>query len=409
MQARRLTRGLSGTKLRWLAVLFVIPACGQIALSPGVLPATPPTVRYNDQFLSTGNSTFGDSGETAWGSDGTVYTTFGDTTGFNTGCSNNLTIGKFTDVAPHLTGANINCMTAFGGKSSGSGYCASVGSWKPGGILQISDGLTAAGLYMWIECVQTSTPFAYSKPSLLYSADNGVTWCAPGHTGGACSTAGDVPSAPLFAGNLAIVRFVQYEKGASGTLVVDDNNTYIYAIGMSSSSGVPYNEILMRATRGSNLQTAASWQFFTGTLGSSISTPGSWASSTSGATVLMSGDDGTIRWIPGYGYLKTDVFDAMADLEFYTAPTLTGPWTGVFFETVINPPIYGFPALDLSSLSVVGRTATGYVGFEGSASLQTGNPITNQYSQFWRQLTISAPTPVALSGTVSISGAASVQ
>ena len=348
------------------------------------MPAVAPTYRFND----AGQSTFGDSGQTAWAADGTVYQTFGDGTGFNAGCpGSNLLVGKFTGSAPFLTGTNLNCMSSFGTQSQvNSGGWTDGKDWKPGGMQYVADGMTATGLYLWVERDLAVSPFTYSNPFLMYSPDGGATWCAPGDS--TCLASGDAPApgGSMFP-DLAIVRFVQFEKGATGAIAFDGNASYLYCIAMRGA--LPYSELLMRVARGSNLQSATSWQFYNGPIGGDITASANWSTSDSGATVLLTGNDGQVTYIPGFGYLKTDTYSAANDLEFYSAPTLTGPWTGVFYEGPVNPPLYGFPGIDLSSLSVTGRTATANVSFQGSYLDQTNNPATNQYSQFWRKMTLT--------------------
>lgn len=391
-----------------LALTCALLGAQTIIMSNGTPPLTGGlSIRYNDQYNGSngqpnnGRSTYGDSGETAWGADGTIYTTFGDGYGFqtsNVGCiGSSIIIGKFTGSAPYLNGSNANCLTNFGTiAETGIGVCSG-GSHKPGGVQNINDGQTigagSAAVYMWDSCAETSSPFQYTTSTLLYSPNGGVTWCAPGHTGGQCSANGDVPASAQFTGSKeAIIRFVQYEQGAAGSITFDGNNSYIYGVSFYDAS--PYYLYLMRAARGSNLQLAETWQFYTGAIGGSIATSGSWSSSDASATALITGcNDGHVRYIPGLGYLKTDTYDAAGDMVYYTAPTLTGPWAMAYYETGINPPLYGFPALDLASISQASTSPislTGWMGYQGSYLGITGNPATNQYSQFWRQIKITA-------------------
>ena len=403
--------------MRWLIALLGVPLCAQIALSPGALPPSPPSYRYNDQYPVNARSTFGDTGSTTWAANANVYVTFGDGYGFgvsNAGCNNgnggaNLIVGQFSGAAPYLNGVNVNCMASFGQQTqTNTGGWTDGNDWKPQGIMAISDGATAPGLYMWVGRINAGSPFASGDPTLMYSPDYGATWCAPGHTGSACNTNGDAPAANTaeFTGSgEAVIVFVEYEQGASGRIEHDGNRQFIYAIAHSNAG----NDILMRAARGSNLQSAASWQFYTGGIGGAILRAANWSASDSSATVILgAGYMAQVVWIPGYGYLKPDY--AGSGLTFYTAQTLTGPWGLAFAEPIVSTGLYEFPALDLSSL-VPGGAITAYVSFEGSYTLQSSNPAANEYSLFWRQIAIPCeglclvPGPVGPQGPAGPTGA----
>ena len=374
-----------------VAAFLALPLCAQITVSSGALPSVAPTYRYNDQYATTGRSTFGDSGQTAWALDGTVYRTFGDGYGFgqaNAGCNNgnqgaNIVVGKFLGSPPYLNGANVNCLSSFGEQTQTNlGRCAGNTIWKPQGLMYIADGQTAPGLYLWVSCLLAVPPFTYSNPSLMYSPDGGATWCAPGHTGSACSTNGDRPASVEFT-NQALIRFVQFERGAAGILTQDQNNLFLYAFGGEPITG-GYSYVLMRAARGSNLQVAASWQFYIGPIGGSVSLAANWSASDTGATLVMPffTGDGETTWISGYGYLSVSG-------EINTAQTLTGPWGVAWTETPPpSPPLYEFQGLDLSSLSVSGNVATINEESDGSYLYLNSNPVLNQYSLFWRQISI---------------------
>lgn len=383
--------------------LFAVSMQGQVTLSPGALPVSTPTYRYNDQYSTTGRSTFGDSGVTAWAANGTVYRTFGDGYGFGpSGCNNgnggaNLIVGAFSGTAPYLNGANINCMTSMGAQTQvNAGGWGDGLDWKPTGLMAVSDGQTAAGLYMWVARTVAAVPFNQSNSSLMYSPDGGVTWCAPGHTGSQCNTNGDAPAAGTWMFPQGPIRFVEYEKGASGAITQDGNQSYIYCYAGQSVPGYLWNFVLMRAPRGSSLQSASSWQFYVGAIGGNVATSGNWSASASSATALYSGGltDGAVAWIPGYGYLlpaQAASNTGNAGLVFSSSPTLTGPWAVVFTEPPIAGVDYGFPGVDLSSLVIAGNTATANVMFDGSYLYLSSSPTSNEYSLFWRQVTIPIP------------------
>lgn len=403
----------------------LIAHCGyaqMTIMSNGNAPLTGPnSYRYDDQYNgangrpNNGRSTYGDSSETAWASDGTIFQTFGDGSGFSVNNSstcpkNNMPLGWFTGTYPYLNGVNINCMSNFGtwGQTN-IGLCGTVtGSWKPAGLISINDRQTiGAGPHSWyliVTCATTSIPFYSTYPTLLYSPDDGVTWCAPGHTGAQCSTAGDVPSVAQFTSTkVRIIRFVQYEQGDTGTATIDQHNLYVYAFAAGNPGG--YSLYLMRAARGSNLQCGPNnasalsctnpWQFYTGAVGGDITNNSNWNSSDASATVILppNVNDGSYRYIPGLNYIKTDTASQNYDMAYYATKTLTGPWTKMYYEPPNATYLYGFPAMDLSSITVTSTNpfqATGWVGYTGSYLCQTDDPTTNCYSQFWRKATISA-------------------
>jgi hypothetical protein len=398
-----------------------------MSLSNGVLPLNSPgpSMRFNDQYNGSngwpdnGRSTYGDTSHSAWASSG-VYVTFADGHGFTgtDGCNAantgyNLMVSQFTGAGfPYTDGCQINLMSSFGSiAQTNTGGWTDGYTWKPSGIIYINDGQTATGLYLWVERQLDSSPFTSANPSLMYSPDGGTTWCAPGHSGAQCSVNGDPPAAntQMFTSSKeCLLFFVQYEKNAAGTVNVDGETAYIYVFAEDNSG----NRILMRAARGANLQSAVSWQFYTGAVGGNIAASGNWSSSDASATVIQTGGyEGQVVYIPYYGYIWVS-YAASAPV-FSIASQLTGPWTSAYSESEIGGGLYEFPALDLSSVSVSSQlpfSATAYIRFAGSYTLQTSNPATNNYSMFWRQLTFTGP-PLASSiqGAVTLSGAVSIQ
>jgi hypothetical protein len=170
----------------------------------------------------------------------------------------------------------------------------------------------------------------------MCSPDAGRTLCAPGHTGTQCNANGDSPAADTaeFPVDFNSIQFVQYEQGATGAVIVDCNPAYLYAFGRTSTAA---GLVLGRVARGSNLQSATSWSFFSGTIGADPCVPGNWQSSPTGARAICAASGGTcdlennaVLYIAGFGYLMSNMGGANGlTFELWTAPILTGPYTSV--------------------------------------------------------------------------------
>jgi Concanavalin A-like lectin/glucanases superfamily len=368
---------------------------------------------YNDQYTGANfwPSTFmcarGDTWYSAWASGGTQYISFNDGQGFSPsggigsgggGCEQGsgfgANIGFATIDASLQAGTNVNCMTSAGYASqTNTGGWTDNATWKSTGVLAINDGATTTGTYWAVQRQLDSSPWTPSNASIMFSADGGVTWCAPGHTGGSCNTNGDAPAANTgeFNANFLLLAFLEYEQGATGALSVDCNPSYIYAYGGNST----YTSwILGRVARGTNLQTAANWTFYTGAVGGNPCSSGNWSSSSSGATTLLSFAGGGINFVPaliyisGYGYVLASN-DQSNDVLFYSAATNTGPWKLQYFEpSAVNGGPYNFTQPMLASLQTVPNGYAVQVVTGGSYTRDTNNTST-PYSPYFRTLTIT--------------------
>jgi hypothetical protein len=359
-------------------------------------PYQGPPFAYNDQYTGadgwpdTGYYWRGDTNYYAWATDGTNYATWNDgdgptSSGFS-GCSSNIGVAT---IASNLQSAlYTNCMSSMGtlGETNTGGWTDGY-TWKSAGITYINDGSTPTGLYWSVFRDLDSSPYTKANGSIMYSADGGTTWCAPGHSGGTCNTNGDAPAANTAEfTSLPVLYFVQYEQGSSGTLTVDCQNSYIYAYGLDGALSANY---LMRADRGTNLQTASNWQYYSGVIGGNACTSGNWSSSFSRATqfapTAWSGLSPAVVYVSGYGYVSGSItISGATGSVFYTATSITGPWTQIYVETV---PLYSFVAPILSTLQSSGGTYTMYVGFSGNAIYDNGG--VSAYSPHFRLMTIT--------------------
>lgn len=307
---------------------------------------------YRDQFTgingwaNTGATASGDTPYVTWDSTGTQYITFNDGQGFVAtggiggagGCgASGANAGMGTVNLSGTVMTKVNCMTSMGttGQQNtggwGDGY-----TWKSSGIAAINDGSTTTGLYWDVfRQLDTAPPWTKAYSSIMFSADGGVTWCAPGHTGGSCNTNGDAPANNTgeFNSNFMAIQFVQIEKGNAGTVNVDCNSTYIYAYGGDASNT---NWILGRVARGTNLQTAASWSFYIGAAGGDACNNANWQASSAGATVLLLPASANLYpsfiYISGFGYLCASITSPSDTVSFFSSSKVTGPWINQFVE-----------------------------------------------------------------------------
>jgi len=248
--------------------------------------------------------------------------------------------------------------------------------------MYIDDGVTAPGLYLNVFRQKAGPPWNRANASIMYSADGGSTWCNPA---GACNTNGAAPAANTAEfSSLPTMNFVQYEKAGTGTLTVDCQNLNIYAF---STTGDFASTYLMRAARGSNLQLAANWQYYSGAINGDVCAAGNWSSSFGNATFISAIPPSTV-YIPNYGYLLGTYTDA--GMVFYRASTLSGTWTQVFIDSAAGN-LYGSVAALLPTLST---DASGnihlYVCFVGQYLFDDGQGNT-LYSPAFRWMTINKP------------------
>jgi hypothetical protein len=360
---------------------------------------------YNDQFTGsdswadTGLSFQGDTLFSAWTLSGAVYLTWNDGWGASTsgglsgGCSANMGIATLS--ADLTTATQKNCMSSFGtlGQTNTGGW--SDGSdWKSGGVIDVEDGSTAEGLYWSVFRQDPSGPYTRTNSSIMYSSNGGTTWCAPGHSGASCSANGDAPAANTAEfTSLPTMYFVEYEKGATGSLTVDCQNSYIYSYSTTGDFTATY---LMRAARGSNLQLAANWQYYSGAIGGNACTSGNWQSGFSGSTMIVGGSitiqssTNAVVYIPGYGYVLGMIANYTPAAWFYSSASITGPWVEVFQDGAAAN-LYGFTGPLLHTLTTDGSGNIHiWFAFSGSSTLDTGAGST-PYSPHFREMTINAP------------------
>lgn len=344
---------------------------------------------YNDQATGingapdTGLSLNGDTYFTAWGPS-TIWMSWNDGSGpSQASCSANM--GMLTLSSNLETASLKNCMSSFGtAGQENTGDWTDGYTWKSAGMEYIDDGSTATGLYWSVMRQLDSSPFTRANGFLMYSSDGGTTWTNPA---GASNTNG---AAPLQAdtvefSNTPTLYFVQYEQGATGALTVDCQNSYIYAYGITGNFVDVY---LLRAARGSNLQSSSHWQYYSGTVGGSACVSGNWTSSFGSATII--GGSGITTqsasfsaiYIPTYGYLLTGL--ASPGTIFYNAQAVTGPWTAVYEDNNAGN-TFGFSTPLLNTLAIDGS---------GNISLDilfSGNYTGSHYAPFFRWMTIAAP------------------
>ena len=403
----------SGTSPFVHIAAFKITGTSPMSISSGVSPQGPPFFP-NDQYTGAngwpdnGYHTSGDTFYRAWRSDGVLNISWNDGNGFSNptgGCSANMGLGTLS--ADLSQGTVVNCMASMGPKIGyGYGICSSAETWKSAGMIYVNDGSTPTGLYWSAHCMHNGVPWTPAKETIMYSPDNGVTWCQPGHTGAQCNVNGDVPTTGTgeFNTNFFDIQFVQYEKGATGALTTDCQNSYIYAYG-GSSDFTTY--ILGRFARGTNPQVAANWTFFHGAAGADACASGNWQNSSTGATTLLASTGGGINFMPsivyiqGYGYL-TAQNDFNNGLSFLTSQRVTGPWVPQLYEAQIPGNSYNFATPLLSTVS--GNTIEVMMG--GSYLRDTGTGST-PYSPYFRKLTLGPAAPATV--YLRSSGPAAVQ
>jgi len=375
-----------------------------------------PLVRYNDQFdgenglPDNGRYSYGDTPSLAWATDGTLYTTWNDGYGFaptgdcNGTIGQNLLLAKFVGTG-YLNGLNVNCMTEFCAYDTSN--CPSPWSdgntWKSSGLNYVEDTSRPSGLLYWFVFRQASLPpFSGQTPYLMKSTDGGATWCNPNHSTGitTCSISpdanGDVPAptdTPTMSGSeFARPMFVQYEQGSTGSLNIDGNPTYLY-VWMEDAGLTSW--YLGRCARVSDCQQAANWSFYVGAIGEDPSVGSNWSSSVSASTVMFStplgeSAQGAPKYFPGVGYLwALDGLYQAWDLTILQSPIITGPFVplnpGGLAPGDTRP---NFPQLDLKSATGTTLPITISVVQTGDYTLMTGNPATNDYSLFYRTVTV---------------------
>lgn len=338
-------------------------------------------------WANTGKSFQGDTLFSTWATDGTIYFSWNDGWGASTGggasggCSANMGLAVLSQ--DMTTAMARNCMSSFGTQNqTNTGGWTDGLTWKSGGIEYINDGSTPTGLYWNVMRQQSNSPFNRANGSIMYSGDGGVTWCNPAAT---CSTSGAPPVANTAEFTvLPTINFIHYEQGASGTLTVDCQNLYIYAFGTTGDFSQTY---LLRAARGSNLQSFGTWQYYAGAIGGNPCTGGNWQAGLSGATVMTPVPPSTV-YIAGYGYLFATT--GPEGIIFYTAASITGNWTQVYVDSGAGN-LYGSADMMINTMSVDGAgNISLYVCFGGQFLFDNGTGST-LYSPAFRLMHINHP------------------
>ena len=370
---------------------------------------------YNAQFPTTGLTSRGDSWYSTWALDGTLFLGNNDgqnftATSLSNGCQTNgsaTALGKINST--FTAGTVINCLT-------GNGTIAqtNTGGWTDGlrwgefGMLSISDGRTTPGLYWQWGRVPNGAGNQVNS-SIMYSPDEGVTWCNPA---GTCNANGASPAAGVaeFATDFNSIQFVQYEQGATGNLNVDCNSGYVYAFGRRTNGS---QLILGRAARGTNLQAGSSWSFFDGSIGANPCSAGNWTATIASATGVCLATGGTCDfennvaiYVPGYGYLMSNMGGADGlTFEVFQSASLTGPYTSQFtLDTVSMNGGKGFTTSN-PLLSTLSRISSGWslTFVWGGSNLADTGTGTTPYSPWF--VTLSVPSQTVLSGSFTcISG-----
>lgn len=332
---------------------------------------------------------------TTWDSSGAAFMTWNDGWGpsdsgaSSGGCSRN--IGLSTISSDLTTAAKVNCMDSFGTiAQANTGGWTDGKTWKSGGILAINDGSTAAGLYWSVMRQLDTPPWTRTFGSIMYSSDGGTTWCNPAAS---CSTSGAPPAANTgeFT-DTPTLGFVQYEQGATGTLNVDCQGSYIYAYG---TTGDFTNAYLLRGARGTNLQSFSNWQYYSGAVGGDVCTSGNWTSTFTSATKLI-GTGTTVdtsstyvaTYIAGFGYLLAET--ETNGTVLYKSSKLTGPWAEAYADGK-DGQAFSFVSPILSTMAVDGSgNISMYLAFAGSYLTDT-NTGSTPYSPHFRLMHINAP------------------
>lgn len=352
-----------------------------IALRCAAQTVTLSTVaRQNDLYPTHYSS--GDIWATAWCANGTVYTTTDDTYGPNFSLQasggRNLTISTIS--ADLSTVTLVNSMDSYGniGQAIGSNAIG----WKAEGITCISNVLyVTIGLHSAL--TNTGDPATNFRQtarfsSILKSTDGGVTWInylnnVNGSTKNWKTNTNTTSSAGVGMADGAALRdettgeftdsrfgvpaFVQYGQDGSEP-TVEGNDIYVYAISTDGYWDTGNSYTLGRALKppASDLQDPASWTYYKGGSGGSITSSGNWdviGNSTPIYTLSRHVTMGGAYWhaqsgryfafnfnYPGLSTATSySQFAGNSNWEIITAATLSGPWSIV---KTVNWPTLGF-------------------------------------------------------------------
>ena len=280
----------------------------------------------------------GDTWDPAWAADGRLYTPGNDGSGWDGGCSSNVFFSTLAGDDPaSLAGANVNCMTEYGGwAKAGFDEC----TWKSAGCLSLDGALylsVARHRYGRLPGDPHGRQIA-ERASIIMSSDSGRTWSRPERD--------NYLSAMWPGRRFATHYFVHY--GRDGAAPDRDNaRTYVYAVSNNGfwCNGDDYVLGRIRRDRMDRLD-PADWQYYRGVDGMLDS---AWTANLEEARPVISsplqcGETGPtylvdagryvlVAWYyPGDPNVDTD----RTHFAFYEAPAPWGPWTR-FGETVNWP------------------------------------------------------------------------
>src|SRR5579883_702620 len=276
--------------------------------------------------LSNGTSN-GDTWDSAWGTNGTLYFQHNDGTGFGNGAYVHDRICRLVgtpQVPSTLSGTDLNPGT-LGNSLSGS-PCYSTGIYEVDGVLYHN------------VCYSQQIPGAwvFHHTSMMRSSDGGKTWV--NHLGQTNTMPPDSATACMFPSeNWGEVNFVKYGPGGAAP-AVDNAQAYIYL----SAAWADFR--LARVARGDLPKLdRTQFQFYTGGDGSLDS---SWTNdiTQSAAIPVPSCSPCAMIYNPGVGrYLMTSFSSDSwqqppieSTLRVMEAPHPWGPWKLILEENVNN-------------------------------------------------------------------------
>jgi hypothetical protein len=345
-----------------VAILAVLPgsfAFGGVSGSLGSV-SDPPSHRTAPQVITGGTfglptkytSGSGDTWFNTWSSNGDIFATSNDTSGFNGKCNSDIAVNELAGANPtQLTAPFVNCMTSYGHAGDTSQYPDGC-DWKSGGIISVS-----GTLYLTVarqtgpNCTDAPNGEQPSRDaSIVKSTDFGRTWSNSFGTTNASNgaapsydpTAGRVQA--MFPGQTFTPFFINYGQDDNPSSTANGGATYVYAL---STNGFAYDGsdlILGRVLRSEigNLK-AADWQFYTGSPGGNGMSSVNWSSNVTRARPVLTAKNKlsqpAAQYIPSlHRYVLTTFYypfsttwpgneiASQSRFTFYEAPAPWGPW-----------------------------------------------------------------------------------
>ena len=278
-------------------------ACATHAASP--YPASPviETITWHEDTHDTA-APGSDLWPVTWGSDGNIYTSWGDGGGFGgTNSDGRVSIGfaRIEGSQTSWTGINVN-----GGKNAENP--ASIGKGKSAGMISV-DGT----LYAWINTQNSSTP----DYKLAWSADLGATWQQSSWT--------------FSSGTFTLGSFLNFGKDNAGA-----RDGYVYHYG--GKWGANVKETYLARVPKAQMKTKSAYECFAGLDGNGQPT---WTSNMTNRAPVFTHPNSPefngakkiqVVYNPAIQrYILTRFHNGVGGMGIYDAPEPWGPWTTVAY------------------------------------------------------------------------------